>query len=77
MESTENIQENKEDLNKGQNQIINNSLNTQNQSQNLYHSNQQQQKNIPFTKPNERVKTKVNIIIYNFQFLNIYYIYRM
>ena len=46
MESTENIQENKEDLNKGQNQIINNSLNTQNQ--NLYHSNQQQQKNIPF-----------------------------
>ncbi len=69
MENTEkqNIQENKENLNKGQNNIINNSINTQNQNQ--YPLNQQQQKNIPFTKPNERVKTKVNINIYNSQFL--------
>jgi hypothetical protein len=53
MENNEN-----QNINKVQTQTINNSSNSQNQNQ--YPPNQLQQKNIPFTKPNERVKTKVN-----------------
>jgi len=70
MENNEkqNISENKEEPNKTQIPALNNPSNSQNQN----NPNQPQQNNITFTKPNERVKTKVNNIIYNSLFLNIY-----
>ena len=51
-----NIFENKEEPNKTQIPALNNPSNSQNQNT----PNQPQQNNITFTKPNERVKTKVN-----------------
>ena len=64
----QNITEKNEDQNKNIIQPQNLSSNSQNQNI----PNQQPPKNIIFTKPNERIKTKVINIKSNFNFLIIY-----
>ena len=70
MENKENQSITKKNEDQNKNIIQPQNLSSNSQNQNI--PNQQPPKNIIFTKPNERIKTKVINIKYNFNFLIIY-----